>query len=82
MRTGPGTNKSQFFITYAEQPHLNNRYTVFGRVIHGFEALDALERLPVGKKDRPPDVKIKGVTIHANPFAERDIVFHSPEEAG
>ena len=29
---GPNTNKSQFFITYSRQPHLNNVYTVFGKV--------------------------------------------------
>lgn len=29
---GPNTNRSQFFITYSRQPHLNNVYTVFGKV--------------------------------------------------
>ncbi|KAH8083916.1 TauD/TfdA-like taurine catabolism dioxygenase [Aureococcus anophagefferens] len=65
---GPGTNRSQFFFTFDAQPHLNDRYTVFGRLIDGFDALDALEKLPVGKKNRPTtDVRIERVTIHANP---------------
>lgn len=43
--SGPNTNGSQFFLTYAKQPHLNGLYTVFGRVIHGFEVLDLMEKV-------------------------------------
>lgn len=43
--SGANTNGSQFFITYAKQPHLNGLYTVFGRVIHGFEVLDIMEKV-------------------------------------
>lgn len=78
---GADTNKSQFFITYAAHPHLDNKYTVFGKVIHGFETLDALEKVPVGHKDRPVmDITLQSVTIHANPLAERDVVFRSPDD--
>mmetsp|Transcript_30291 Transcript_30291/g.39954 ORF Transcript_30291/g.39954 Transcript_30291/m.39954 type:complete len:161 (+) Transcript_30291:105-587(+) len=67
---GPDTNKSQFFITYSQQPHLNNVYSVFGKVIDGMDTLDAIERVPVGKKDRPTaEILLNSVTIHANPFA-------------
>lgn len=31
--SGPNTNKQQFFVTYAKQPHLNNVYTVFGKYV-------------------------------------------------
>lgn len=43
--SGPNTNGSQFFITYAKQPHLNGLYTIFGKVIHGFEVLDIMEKV-------------------------------------
>ncbi|KAL2927209.1 Peptidyl-prolyl cis-trans isomerase CYP18-1 [Bienertia sinuspersici] len=42
--SGANTNGSQFFMTYAKQPHLNGLYTVFGKVIHGFEVLDHMEK--------------------------------------
>ncbi|KAI8914813.1 cyclophilin-like domain-containing protein [Powellomyces hirtus] len=68
---GPNTNLSQFFITYGKQSHLDSKYTVFGRVIDGFEALDSLEKVPVDEKSRPlQDVRIRSVTMHANPIAE------------
>jgi len=42
--SGPNSNASQFFITYSRQSQLNRSYTVFGRVIDGFESLDLMER--------------------------------------
>ena len=79
---GPGTNRSQFFITYERQPHLNNVYTVFGKVLEGWEVLDAMEKLPVvggSKKSlahrpiNPPSITL--VTIHSNPLADEGIVY-------
>jgi peptidyl-prolyl cis-trans isomerase-like 3 len=69
--TGANKNKSQFFITYAKHPHLDGRYTVFGRVIWGHEVLRAMENVPVSDKHVPArEIKIESVTIHANPIAE------------
>ena len=71
---GPNTNGAQFFITYAPQPHLDNVYSVFGTVLSGWDTLDAMEKVPVGKKNRPTkDILIQSVTIHANPFADETI---------
>jgi peptidyl-prolyl cis-trans isomerase B (cyclophilin B) len=39
---GPETGGSQFFIALSPQPHLDGRYTVFGRVVGGMERLDQL----------------------------------------
>merc|ERR1712002_1034363 len=71
--SGPNTNNSQFFITYGKQPHLDMKYTVFGRLIDGMETLDEIEKLPVDEKTFRPlsEVKIESVTIHANPIADQ-----------
>ena len=69
--SGPNTNGSQFFISYAAQPTLDLKYTVFGRVIDGFDALNALEKIPVDSKNRPlTETRLLSTTIHANPIAE------------
>jgi len=36
---------SQFFICFDNAPHLNNKYTVFGKLISGYEVLDKIEEL-------------------------------------
>lgn len=69
--SGPDTNGSQFYITYDKQPHLDNKYTVFGKVIDGDDVLDAMEKIPVDEKYRPlQPVKLNRITIHANPIAD------------
>jgi cyclophilin family peptidyl-prolyl cis-trans isomerase/HEAT repeat protein len=40
--SGPDTGGSQYFITHSPQPHLDGHYTVFGRVVQGFDALDRI----------------------------------------
>jgi cyclophilin family peptidyl-prolyl cis-trans isomerase/HEAT repeat protein len=40
--SGPDTGGSQYFITHSPQPHLDGHYTVFGRVIRGYDVLDRL----------------------------------------
>jgi len=40
---GPGTDGSQFFLTFVPTPWLDGNHTVFGEVVEGLEVLDALE---------------------------------------
>ncbi len=40
---GKDTGGSQFFICHSEQPHLNGRYTVFGKVKSGMEVVDQIQ---------------------------------------
>jgi cyclophilin family peptidyl-prolyl cis-trans isomerase/HEAT repeat protein len=46
------TGGSQYFITHSPQPHLDDRYTVFGHVVSGIEIVDQLNQLDVIRRVR------------------------------
>jgi len=65
---GPNTNGSQFFITVSTPQHLNNRHTIFGEVVSGYETVVKIASVPRDGSDKPnKDVVIKKVDISDKP---------------
>ena len=61
---GKNTNGSQFFITVSPQARLDGKYTIFGKVVEGYEVVHAISEVPVSPGGRPlKDVVITKITI-------------------
>lgn len=50
---GPNTNGSQFFINVADNRGLDNKHTVFGKVVEGMNVVMEINRTPTDSRDRP-----------------------------
>lgn len=61
------------FITFRSCKQLDNKHTVFGRLVGGTETLTEMERVEVDNKDKPiEDLYIIRAQVFTNPFDEAD----------
>lgn len=60
----PDSAGSQFFVMHEDAPHLDGQYAAFGKLIDGFDTLDAIANCKTDMRDRPlEEQKILSVRV-------------------
>jgi peptidyl-prolyl cis-trans isomerase B (cyclophilin B) len=62
----PNSGSCQFFIVQKDSTFLDNKYTIFGRVLEGLDVVDAISNVPKDRNDRPlKNVVMEKVSVEA-----------------
>jgi len=62
----PDSGSCQFFIVQKDAHSLDNKYTIFGKVLEGMDVVDTISLVPKDHNDRPLDnVVMESVTVEA-----------------
>src|SRR5262249_46479437 len=61
--SGTNSNGSQFFITVASRPDLNDGYTIFGQVTSGTNVVQAINSVPVANERPVSNIFLQTVNI-------------------
>ncbi|MCL1593528.1 MAG: peptidylprolyl isomerase [Actinomycetia bacterium] len=66
---GPGTTGSQFFILFEDSLWLPPTFSIFGEVTEGFDTLDLIQQIPLGRgptsPDREPSTPVESLFIES-----------------
>lgn len=74
--SGSTTSGSQFFITVAPAPSLDGRHTIFGQVVRGFDAAEAISTMPTS----PKGAGDAAIHVAKEPVAIQSVTFETIKE--
>lgn len=77
---GKNTNRSQFFVSLKSCQHLDNKHSVFGRVVGGLKLLEVFNNWETEEKDKPKkEIKLIRTEVFKNPFKEVKVEAEKPK---